>query len=159
MQRIVVPNIQSEVCLCSSIVCPNPFIPSMEQIINQGLYVHTHIIPGVSRNYQRQKYVLSLEHDAGGKIQGDSEHRSTSVRGSRHSIRIESICRQCKPYITSLQSFLTMNTIEMGPRFSIGWMNKLLRIISSPLFVPCHLFRGCLSHEQTLDPQYGWQVP
>ena len=74
MQGIVVPNIHSEVCLCSSIVCPNPIVPSTEQIVNHGLHVHTHIISRVSRNYQRQEYVLSLEDDAGGKIEGDNEN-------------------------------------------------------------------------------------
>jgi len=34
MQEIMVPNIHSKVFLCSSIVCPNPFLPSTEQIIN-----------------------------------------------------------------------------------------------------------------------------
>src|SRR6185436_250086 len=65
MQEIMVPNIHSKVCLCSSIVCPNPFLPSTEQIINQGLYVDTHIISWISRNYQRQEYVLSLENHTG----------------------------------------------------------------------------------------------
>jgi hypothetical protein len=36
-----------EVCLRSSVVCPHPFIPSLEQIIDQRLYVHTHIISRV----------------------------------------------------------------------------------------------------------------
>ena len=45
----------------------------MEQIINQRLHVHTHIIPRVFRNYQRQEYVLSLKEDAGGEIERDNE--------------------------------------------------------------------------------------
>src|SRR6185312_7051979 len=57
MQGIVVPNIHSEVFLCSSIV------PSTEKIINQGLHVHTHIISRVSRNYQRQEYVMLLKNN------------------------------------------------------------------------------------------------
>ena len=115
MQGIVVPNIHSEVCLCSSIVCPNPIVPSTEQIVNQGLHVHTHIIYRVSRNYQRQEYVLSLKNNARWEIQWDNEHGPTSVRGSRHSIGIEAICRQRNTYITSLQSFVMVNPVEMGP--------------------------------------------
>ena len=45
MWGVVVPNIHFEVCLYSSVVCPNPLIPSTDQIINQRLHVHTHIIP------------------------------------------------------------------------------------------------------------------
>ena len=47
MKGIMVPNIHSKVCLCSSIICPNPFLPSTEQIINQGLQVHTYYFPDV----------------------------------------------------------------------------------------------------------------
>ena len=159
MQGIVVPNIHSEFCLCSSVVCPYPFLPSMEQIIDQRLHVHTHIVTWVSRYYQRQEYVLSLEDDAGGKIEGDNENGPTSVRGTRHSIWIEAICSQRNTYITSLLVFLTMNPIEMGPRFSIGWMHKILRIVSSTHFMPCHLFHGFLDHEQSLDPRNWRKVP
>ena len=67
MQGVLVPNIHFEVCLCSSVVCPYPFLPSMDQIINQRLHVHTHIISWVFRNYQRQEYVLSLKEDARGE--------------------------------------------------------------------------------------------
>jgi hypothetical protein len=115
IQGIVVPNIHSKVCLCGSVVCPNPFLPSTEQIINQELHLYTHIILWMSRNYQRQEYILSLEDDAGREIEGDNEHRPTSVRGCRHSIKIEAICCQRNTYITSLLSFLTMNPVEMGP--------------------------------------------
>ena len=92
MKGIMVPNIHSKVCLCISIICPNPFLPSMEQIINQGLHVDTHIISRMSRNYQRQEYVLSLGNHAWREIEGNNEHRPTSVRCSRHSIWIEAIC-------------------------------------------------------------------
>ena len=115
MQGIMVLNIHPKVSLCSSIVCPNPIVPSTEQIVNQGLHVHTHIISRVSRNYQRQEYVLSLKNNARWEIQWDNEHGPTSVRGSRHSIGIEAICRQRNTYITSLQSFVMMNPVEMGP--------------------------------------------
>ena len=91
MQGIMVPNIHPKVSLCSSIVCPNPFLPSTEQIINQGLHVDTHIISRMFRNYQRQEYVLSLENHAGREIEGNNEFRPTSVRCSRHSIWIEAI--------------------------------------------------------------------
>src|SRR6185503_15174403 len=122
MQGVVVPNIHSEVCLYSSVVSPYPFLPSTEQIIDQRLHVHTHIVTRVSRNYQRQEYILPLEDDSGGKIERDNENGPTSVRGTRHSIWIEAICSQRNTYITSLLSFLTMNPVEMSPRFSIRWM-------------------------------------
>ena len=92
MQGIIVPNIHSKVCLCSSIICPNHFLPSTEQIINQGLHVHTHIISRISRNYQPQEYVLSLEIHIGREIEGNNEQRPTSVKCRRHSIWIEAIC-------------------------------------------------------------------
>ena len=92
MQGIMVPNIHSKVCLCSSIICPNPFLASTEQIINQGLHVDTHIISRMSRNYQRQEYILSLENHARREIERNNKHRPTNVRCSRHSIWIEAIC-------------------------------------------------------------------
>jgi hypothetical protein len=70
MQGVVVPNMHFEVCLCSSIVCPYPFLPSIDQFINHGLHEHTHIIPRVFRNYQRQKYVLPLENDTEERLRG-----------------------------------------------------------------------------------------
>ena len=79
MQGVLVPNMNFEVCLCSSVVCPYPFLPSMDQIINQRLHVHTHIISRVFRNYQQQEYVLSLKEDARGEIERDNEHEQTSV--------------------------------------------------------------------------------
>ena len=89
MQGVLVPNMHLEVCLCSSVVCPYPFLPSIDQIINQRLHVHTHIIPRLFRNYQQQEYVLSLKEDARGEIERDNEHGPTSVWCSRHSIRID----------------------------------------------------------------------
>jgi hypothetical protein len=78
-----VPNMHSEVCLFSSVVCPYPFLPSMDQFIKHRLHEHTHIIPRVSRNYQRQEYVLLLKaYAGGGEIEGDNEHRPTCVWGS-----------------------------------------------------------------------------
>ena len=82
MEGIMVPNIHSKVCLCSSIICPNHFLPSTEQIINQGLHVDTHIISRMSRNDQRQEYILSLENHAWREIEGNNEHRPTSIRCS-----------------------------------------------------------------------------
>jgi hypothetical protein len=70
MQGVVVPNMHFEVSLCSSIVCPYPFLPSTDQFIKHKLHKHTHIIPWVLRNYLRQEYVLSLKEDAGREIQG-----------------------------------------------------------------------------------------
>ena len=58
---------------------------------------------------------LSVENDVGREIEWDNEHGPTSVRGSQHSIGIEAIYRQRNTYITSLQSFVMMNPIEMGP--------------------------------------------
>jgi hypothetical protein len=52
MQGVVVPNMNFEPCLCSSVVCPYAFLPSTDQFINHRLHVHTHITPRVSRNYQ-----------------------------------------------------------------------------------------------------------
>jgi hypothetical protein len=52
MQGVVVSNVHFEGCLCSSIVCPYPFVPSTDQFIKHGLHEHTHITPWVSRNYQ-----------------------------------------------------------------------------------------------------------
>jgi hypothetical protein len=52
MQGVVVPNMDFEVCLCSLVVCPNPFLPSTDQIINQRVHVHIHIILQVFKNYQ-----------------------------------------------------------------------------------------------------------
>jgi hypothetical protein len=69
-EGVMVPNMHFEVSLCSSIICPNPFLPSTDQFINHRLHEHTHIIPRVFRNYQRQEYVLSLKDDAGGRLRG-----------------------------------------------------------------------------------------
>ena len=102
MQGVLVPNMHFEVCLCSSVVCPYPFLPSTDQIINQRLHVHTHIIPQVFWNYQWQEYVLSLKEDARREIERDNEHEPTSVWGGRHSIRIEPIYCQRNTYIMSL---------------------------------------------------------
>jgi hypothetical protein len=66
MQGVHVPHVHFEVCLRISVICHHPFIPSLEQIINKRLHVHTHIISRVSRNYQRHEYVLPLKDDVRG---------------------------------------------------------------------------------------------
>ena len=159
MQGVHVPHSHMNVCLCSLIVCPYTFLLSMEQIINQRVHVHTHIIPRVSKHYQRQEYVLSLKHDSRGEIEGDNKHRPTSVWGSRHSMRIEPNCCQCNTYITRLPSFLTMMPVKILPCFSIGWMYHVLRMLLFAFFVPCHLFSGFLGHVKPLDPRYERKVP
>ena len=147
LQGVVVLKMHFEVFLCSSIVCPYPFLPSTKQFINHRLHEHTHIIPRVSRNYQRQEYVLSLKAYAGGEIEGDNEHGPTCVWGSHHSIRIEPVCCQRNTYIMSLSSFFMIYVIEVFPCFTIGWMHHLLWTVPFSIFVPCHLFRGFLVHE------------
>lgn len=143
MHGIHVPHSHCEVCLCSPIICPYTLIPSKEQIINQRLHVHTHVITWVSRNYQRQEYVLSFKHDAERKIERDNEHGPTSVWGRRHCIRIKPICHQHHTYITSLISKVTMPAVKMLPRFTIGWIlgmngryRRIFTGISSCLFCP-----------------------
>jgi hypothetical protein len=42
--------------------------------------------------------------------------------------------------------FLMMNAIKVGPCFTIRWMYQFVSIVSFPLFVPCHMFRGFLGH-------------
>ena len=61
MHGVLVPNIHFEVFLCSSVVSPYPFIPSTDQFIINRLHVHTYFVSQVSRNYQRQEYVLPLK--------------------------------------------------------------------------------------------------
>jgi hypothetical protein len=53
----------------------------MDQFINHRLYEHTHITPWVSRNYQRQEYVMPLKGDAERKIEGDNKNRLACVSG------------------------------------------------------------------------------
>ena len=108
MQGVHVPHSQFEVCLCSSVIYPYTFLPSMEQIINKRLHIHTHIIPQISRNYQRQEYVLPLKDNSRGEVEGDNKHGPTTVRGSRHSIRIDSICCQRNTYISSLPASIVL---------------------------------------------------
>jgi hypothetical protein len=146
MHGVLVPNMHFEVCLHSSVVRPYPFLPSTDQFINQRLHVHVHFIPRVSRNYQRHEYVLSLKAYAGGEIDGDNEHGPTCVWGSGHSIGIEPICGHRNTNITSLFGFLMVNGIKVGPCFTIGCVNHLVRIVSFAFFVQCHLFRGFLCH-------------
>ena len=147
MQGVVVPNVHFEGCLCSSIVCPYPFVPSTDRFIKHGLHEHTHITPWVSRNYQRQEYVMSLKGDTGGgEIKGDNKDGPTCVWGSHYSIRIEPIYCQRDMYITSLIYFVTMFVIKADPSFTIGWMYHLVRIVPFAIFVPCHLFHGFLGH-------------
>jgi hypothetical protein len=43
--------------------------------------LHTHFILRVSRNYQRQEYVMSLKAYVGGDVEGDNEHGPTCVWG------------------------------------------------------------------------------
>ena len=70
MHGVLVPNIRFEVFLGSSVVSPYPFIPSTDQFIINRLHVHTHFVSRVSRNYQRQEYVLPLKEDPRGEIEG-----------------------------------------------------------------------------------------
>jgi hypothetical protein len=70
LHGILVPNIHFEVFLCSSVVSPYPFIPSTNQFIINRLHVHTHFVSWVSRNYQRQEYILPLKEDPGGRLRG-----------------------------------------------------------------------------------------
>jgi hypothetical protein len=143
----VIPNVHFKACLCSSVVCPYPLLPSVDQFINHRLHKHTHITPQVSRNYQRQEYVMPLKGDAGREIEGDNKNRLACVWGSHHSIRIEPICCQHDTYITGLSCFVTMFVIEVRPCFSIRWMYHLPWIVPFAIFVLCHLFHGFLGHE------------
>jgi hypothetical protein len=70
MHRVLVPNIHSKVFLCSLVISPYPFIPSTDQFIINMLHVHTHFVSWVSRNYQRQEYVLLLKEDPRGRLRG-----------------------------------------------------------------------------------------
>ena len=92
MQGVLVPDMHLKVPLCSSVVCPMTFFPSLDQFIPHRRHVHTHFVPWVPRNYQGQKYVLALKEHARGEIKGYNKHGPTSVWGSHHSIRIEPIC-------------------------------------------------------------------
>jgi len=159
MQGVVVPNMHFEVCLCSSVVCPYPFLPSTDQFINHRLHEHAHIIPQVSMNYQRQEHILSSEAYAVGKIEGDNEHGPTCVWDSHHSIRIEPICYQCNTYIASVSGFVMMNAIKVGLGFTIGCIYHLVRTVSFAMFVPYHLFRRFLDHVQPLYPRYERKMP
>jgi hypothetical protein len=159
MHGVLVPNMHSEVCLCSSVIRPYPFLLGTYQFIDQRLHVHAHFIPQVSRNYQRHEYILPLKAHTRGEIDWDNKHGSTCVRGSAHSIGIEPICGQHNTYITSLFGFLTVNGIKVFSCFTIGCVHHLVRIVSFSIFVPCHLFRGFLCHVQTLDPRYERKVP
>jgi hypothetical protein len=158
MHGVLVPDIHSEVCLCTSVIRPYPFLPCTYQFIDQRLHVHAHFIPRVSENYQRHEYILPLKAHTKGEIDWDNKHGPTCVRGSTHSIGIEPICGQRNMYITSLFGFLTVNGIKVFSCFTIGCMHHLVRIVSFSIFVPCHLFRGFLCHVQTLDPRYEWKV-
>ena len=118
---------------------------------------HSYYSPGVLELSTTRIYSV-VERGRQGEIEGDNEHGPTGVRGSRHSVRIEPICCQCNTYITSLESFLTMNLIKPSPGFTIGWVYHLLRIVLMSVFVPCHLFHGFLSHVKPLDPRYERKV-
>jgi hypothetical protein len=115
MHGVLVPNMHSEVCLCSSVIRPYPFLPGTYQFIDQRLHVHAHFIPRVSGNYQRHEYILPLKAHTWGEIDWDNKHEPTCVRGSAHSIGIEPICGQRNTYITSLFDFLTVNGIKVFP--------------------------------------------
>jgi hypothetical protein len=123
MHGVLVPNMYCEVFLRSSVICPYLFLLSTNQFINHWLHVHAHFIPHVSKNYQRQEYVLSLKHTLG-QIEGDNEHRPTCVWDSHQSIEIELICGQRNTYIMSLFGFLMLNGIKVSPYFTIGCMLK-----------------------------------
>ena len=41
MQRVVVPHIHSEVCLCHSVIRPHPFLPCFDKLIDQRLHVNS----------------------------------------------------------------------------------------------------------------------
>ena len=137
MQGVVVPNMHFEGCFCSSIVCPYPFVPSMDQLIKHGLHEHTHITPWVSWNYQRQEYVMSLKGDTRREIKGDNKDEPTCVWGSHHSIRIEPICCQRDTYITSLIYFVTMFVIKADPSFTIDGCTILSGLYRLPFL--CHV--------------------
>ena len=68
MQGVLVPDMHLKVPLCSSVLCPMTFFPSLDQFIPHRRHVHTHFVPWVPRNYQGQEYVLALEEHAGGEI-------------------------------------------------------------------------------------------
>jgi hypothetical protein len=91
MHGILVPNMHFEVFLCSSVVCPYPFLSSMDQFINHKLHIHTQFIPQASKNYQQQEHVLPLKAYTGGEIERDNEHGPTCIWGSRQYISIEPI--------------------------------------------------------------------
>ena len=159
VEGVVIPNMHFEVCLRRSVVCQNSFIPSTKQLINQRLHEHTHIIARVFRNYQRQEYILTLEDGAMREIEGDNKYGPTSIRCSPHTVRIEPISCERDTYITSLNSFLRISRIKIGPCLSIRWMYQLVRVVTSPFFMSCHLFRGFFSHVQSLYPRYKRKVP
>jgi hypothetical protein len=81
MQGVVVPNVYFEACLYSSVICPYPLLQSVDQFINHRLHEHTHITPRVSRNYQRQEYVMPLKGDAGREIEGDNKKQASMCMG------------------------------------------------------------------------------
>jgi hypothetical protein len=142
MHGVLVPNMHFEVYLCSSVIRPYPFLPSMDQFINQRLHVHVHFIPKVSRNYQRHKYVVSLKANVDVEIDGDNEHGPTCVWGSDHSIGIEPIYGQRNMYKPLW--------LYHGEWHQSGFMlHHQMCILSCQdciicHFVPCHLFRGFL---------------
>jgi hypothetical protein len=159
MHGVLVPNMYSEVCLRSSVICPYPFLTGTYQFIDQRLHTHPFYSPDVRELLMTRIYSVFESTHTRGEIDWDNKHGPTCVRGSAHSIRIEPICGQRNTYVTSLFGFLTVNGIKVFPCFTIGCVHHLVRIVSFSIFVPCRLFHGFLCHVQTLDPRYERKVP
>jgi hypothetical protein len=87
-----------------------PLFPSIDQIIEHRLHEHTHIVPRMSRNYQRQKYVLGLKDDTRGRfrgitnmgqqVYGDADNTyglNPSVANATRTLRASSALTRCMP--------------------------------------------------------------
>jgi hypothetical protein len=120
--------------------------PSSQARTNSSIKGYTPILFPVVQELSTTRIYSAFESTHRGEIDWDNKHGPTCVRGSAHSIGIEPTCGQRNTYITSLFGFITVNGIKVFPCFTIRCVHHLVRIVSFSIFVPCHQFRGFLSH-------------
>src|SRR5664279_684028 len=150
-----------EVSFRRSVVCPETHHPSFFQLIHQRLHVHTHIFSRVVGpwNYKGQEHVLSLHNGVGWEIERNNKHGPETVGGSRHTKRIEPICRQGNSHIPSLSCFQRVFSVESLPCITIRRMHHQIPpfyvfLVPSPISVPHHQFRSLLVHVKSLNHWY-----
>ena len=116
---------------------------------------HSYYPPG-NQEISTTRICSAVERLHRGAIEGDNEHGPTTVRGSRHTIRIEPICCQRNTYISSLHSFHCVTPVKIFPCFSIGWMYHLLRTVAFAVFMPCHprTYYFCIMSSYTFVAYY-----